>query len=158
MQGLEELLPGYLCQDRDVRPAVRVAHAARLGDALRRELLGRADAAGVPVTAAERAGLRAGCLDGGHVRVWRCPVPLILLDSVYYPVGHVMPPDDPGSLVIWLRPSLERSYLYSVANLWPVVSSFGTSSNGTELARAVTVALTWVRRVNGLLPAAQAVA
>jgi hypothetical protein len=144
--ALEGLLPGYQAQDHDVRRASRIAHAALLGDILHRELVGRADAAGVPISTAERAELQASCLDGGHVRVWRSPVPLTLIDSLYYPVGRLMPPDDPGSPVIWLRPSLEVTYLRSVAELWTVMSPLGTPSREPELARSVTLALAWVRR------------
>lgn len=101
-------------------------------------------------SAAERSALQAGCRAAAQVQVqvqvWRCPVPLILIDSFYYPVGHLMPPDDPGSLVIWLCPSLEAAYLRSVADLWAVMSPLGTPSREPELARAVTAALAWVRR------------
>jgi hypothetical protein len=144
--ALEDLLPDYVHRDHDARRTARIAHAASLGDTLRRELLGRADAAGVPISAAERTELEASCLAGGHVRVWHCPVPLTLIDSLYYPVEHVMPPDDPGSLVIWLRPSQDPAYLRSVADLWAVMSPLGTPSREPELARAVTAALAWVRR------------
>ena len=144
--ALEGLLPGYQALGHGARSAARIEHAVLLGDALHRELVCRADAAGVSIRAAERAELQAGCRVGGHVRKWRCPVPLTLIDSLYYPVGRVMPPDDPGSLVIWLRPSLEVAYLLSVAELWTVMSPLGTPSREPELARSVTLALAWVRR------------
>lgn len=36
--ALNDLLPGYDRQDRDARRAVRIAHAARFGDGVNREL------------------------------------------------------------------------------------------------------------------------
>ena len=142
--ALALLVPGYHRLGHDARRAARIGHAAGLGDGLRRDLLERADAVGVPISPDERQELQGRCRDGGRARLWRCPVPLTLLDTVYDPVGQVMPPTAAGGVVLWLRPSLEVRYLHSLADLWAVLSPPGTRATESGLVRAVAVALAWV--------------
>jgi hypothetical protein len=110
------LIPGYPAGDPVAAAAARIGHATH---------------AQVTVQAAINLEFGLGCcspeqralLCGGRAvppapALWTAPVPLVLVDCFYAPVGFVPRPlaAAPGE-ILWLRPSTEPDYLRSLAAL-----------------------------------------
>ena len=108
---LAELIDGYAELDTEGRLEARLRHAAGVKLRVTAQLV---SAAAEPLPDDERETLLASPWEPPTISVWTPPVPLVLFDVFFSPFTARA---KPRGNVRWLRPSRERPYLTSLADL-----------------------------------------
>jgi len=146
--ALERLIAGYDCLDERSRRIARVSHAGQLHDELHAYFLARAAAESIPVAPEEDALLVKPWWWIPSMRRWNGTMPLVLLDIHYAPFGFRGCPVAGEGVIVWLRPTTEDAYLYSIADLWAMLD---LERIGPGCLRdAMHIALEWLREVRCL--------
>jgi hypothetical protein len=142
---IAELIPGYEGMDTRGRRLARVAHAGRIHDELHRHFLDRIAQDDIPIASKDRRTLDSPYWLISTARQWDCVAPLVLIDIHYLPYGFNTAPLARDGMTVWLRPTDEKSYLHSLADLWSMLA--GCRPNGGQLHRTVQLALGWLRQL-----------
>ena len=113
---ISALIPGYRAADPVAAAAARIAHATHVQVTVQAAVNLELGLAGC--SAGQRALLCGTRSVPPAPALWTAPVPLVLVDCFYAPVGFVPRPlaEAPGE-IRWLRPSTELGHLRSLAGL-----------------------------------------
>lgn len=115
---LDFLIFGYGQLESELdRLTARIRHA--LGTVVRVQAVLNDLYSEAAVTPVEFDALRAG--GGAQVETWDCPVPLVLVESLYAPVTDVARPLPGAGSILWLQPEDEFEYLLTLHSLGVVV-------------------------------------
>lgn len=115
-------IPGYQHADHTGRALLRAQHAVQVRDGLAAQLVTTAKTNGIPLTREQEAVLLDDLDKMPDITRWDSEVPLVLLEGMYRPYTHRLPPlsgidgdvQNPTN-IIWLRNAHPDSYIQSLA-------------------------------------------
>jgi len=120
---LDFLILGYAQMESELdKLTARIRHA--LGTVVRVQAVLNDMYSEAAVTPQEFEALRSG--GGAQVDTWDCPVPLVLVESLYAPVTDVARPLPGAGSILWLQPEEEFEYLVTLHALGVVVLNMST--------------------------------